>query len=173
MLTVQVLQNMRNDKNFDNFFDVVQKKATAHSFIKPPVLKRKRKPNPRYDYGEADAELPTSARDDYRRKYYEALDLLISAIKSRFLQPSLQVYQNLETLLLKSLQDDDIEDQTQYLQENFTGDINLIELSAQLPVFKILLHNGDGIVNFDDILKNVRALKPEQRCFDWLCCQHL
>ena len=69
-----------------------------------------------YDYGEPDTEFPTSARDDYRRKYYEALDLLISAIKSRFLQPSLQVYQNLETLLLKSLQDDDIEDQTQSSQ---------------------------------------------------------
>ena len=164
MLTVQVLQNMRNN----NFFDMVQKKATAHSFIKPPVLKRKRKLNPRYDYGKADAEFPTSARDNYCRKYYEALDLLISAIKSRFLQHSFQAYQNLETLLLKRLQDDDIEDQTQYLQENFTGDINLIELSAQLPVFKILLHNGDGIVNFDDIVKNVRA-----KMFDWLCRQHL
>jgi hypothetical protein len=26
------------------------------------------------------------------------------------------------------------------------------------------LHNGDGIVNFDDILKSVKALQPEQRC---------
>ncbi len=84
--TWTMLQNMLNDKNFDNFFDVVQRKAAAHSFIKPPVLKQKRKPNPRYDYGEADAEFPTSARDDYRRKYYEALDLFTSAIKSRFLQ---------------------------------------------------------------------------------------
>ena len=29
-----------------------------------------------------------SAKDDYRRKYYEALDLLISSIKTRFSQPS-------------------------------------------------------------------------------------
>jgi hypothetical protein len=101
MLTVQVLENMRNDNSFDNFFDIVEKKATAHGFIKPPVLKRKRKPNPRYDYGEADAEFPISPRRDYLRKYFEALDLLISSIKSRFLQPSFQAYQNLETLLLK------------------------------------------------------------------------
>jgi hypothetical protein len=80
------------------------------------------------------------------------------------LQPSFQAYQNLETLLLKSLQGDDVKEYIQYLQENFTGDVSLIELSAQLPVFKILLHNGDGIVNFDDILKSVKALKPEQRC---------
>ena len=76
-----------------------------HNFVKSPVLPQKRKPNPRYDYGETAVEFPASAKDDYRRKYYEALDLLISSMKTRFSQGSFQAYQNLETLLLNGLQD--------------------------------------------------------------------
>ena len=48
------------------------------------MLERKRKPNPRYDYGEAAAEFPATAKDNYLRQYYEALDLLISSIKTLF-----------------------------------------------------------------------------------------
>ena len=163
MLTVQVLEKIRNDIDFDNFFNTVVKKAGAHSFIEPPVLQRKRKPNPRYDYGNAVAEFPATARDNYRRKYYEALDLLMSSITSRFSQPSFKAYENLETLLLNSLRNVDVDDQVQYLKKNFDGDISPLELSAQLPIFRMLLHNGEGIVNFHDVLEGVKALKHEQR----------
>jgi hypothetical protein len=44
---------MRNDEDFNNFFDTVVKKAAAHSFVTSPVLQRKWKLNPRYDYGDA------------------------------------------------------------------------------------------------------------------------
>ena len=134
--------------------------SKAHSFVKSPVLPRKRKPNPRYDYGETAAEFPASAKDDY----YEALDLLISSIKTRFSQPSFQTYQNLKTLLLIGLQDVEVKKQLQLLQYHFEGDIDCLQLTAQLPIFRILLNNGDGIVNFHDILNSVKALKPEQRC---------
>ena len=104
ILTVQALQNKRNDSDFNSFFENVLEKSKAHTFVKTPVLEGKRKPNPRYDHSEAAAEFPATANDKYRRQYYEALDLLISSIKTRFSQPSFQAYQNLEPLLLNGLQ---------------------------------------------------------------------
>ena len=38
-----------------------------------------------------------------------------------------------------------------------------LQLSAQLPIIQILLHNGEEIVNFHDILVSVKALKPEKK----------
>ena len=70
----------------------------------------------------------------------------------------------METPLLNGLQDVEVKEQLQLLQCHFEGDIDCLELSAQLPIFRILLNNGDGIVNFHDILNSVKALKPEQRC---------
>ena len=110
MLTVQALHNTRNDGDFNRFFETVLEKANlkrTYSFVKSPVLPRDRKPNPRFDYGETATEFPASAKNDY----YEALDLLTSSIKTRFSQPSLQTYQNLETLLLIGLQDIEVKEQ--------------------------------------------------------------
>ena len=57
-----------------------------------------------------------------------------------------------------------MKEQVQLLQSHFEGDIDCLELYAQLPIFRISLNNGDGIVNFHDILNSVKSLKPEQRC---------
>ena len=70
----------------------------------------------------------------------------------------------METLLLNGLQDVEVKEQLQLLQYHFEGDIDCLEFCAQLPIFRILLNNGDGIVNFHDILNSVKALKLEQRC---------
>ena len=37
-----------------------------------------------YDYGEPDTEFPTSARDDYRRKYYEETSAQLIIAKRRY-----------------------------------------------------------------------------------------
>lgn len=84
----------------------------------------KRKPNTKYGYGEAAAEFPATTMDDYPRKYYEVLNLLISSIKTRFSQPSFQANQNLETFLLSSLRDVHGREQLQHVQNNFAGYIN-------------------------------------------------
>ena len=123
MLTVQALQNTRNDGDFNRCFETVLEKANLNrSFVKLPVSPRKRKPNPRYDCGKTAAEFPASAKDDY----YEALHLLTSSIKTRFSQPSFQTYQNLETLLLIGLQDIEVKEQLQLLHYHFEGNIDCL-----------------------------------------------
>ena len=43
-LTIQVLQNMKNEHLFNSFYDSVVKKSTECGFIKDPINPRKREP---------------------------------------------------------------------------------------------------------------------------------
>ena len=47
LLTIQTLQNMRNEKSAHAFLETVKKKSSKYSFIEDPVLPRKRR-NPNY-----------------------------------------------------------------------------------------------------------------------------
>ena len=54
-------------------------------------------------FGKVPAEHPLTSRDHYQKIYFEAVDLLVGHIEDRFQQPSFQIYQRLESLLLDSL----------------------------------------------------------------------
>ena len=59
----------------------------------------------RYSVGKAPDYRPTAPRDNYRRIYFKALNLLKSHIEQRFQQPSFETLQRLDSLLLESLED--------------------------------------------------------------------
>jgi len=67
------------------------------------VLPRKRRAPRDREIGTGDSPYAESGQDDYRRIYYEALDLIVNCITSRFQQPGYKVYCNLENHLLKSV----------------------------------------------------------------------
>jgi len=50
----------------------------------------------------------TDVKSYYRQQYFEAIDLVVNSIKDRFDQPGYRIYRNLEQLLLKSCQNEDI-----------------------------------------------------------------
>ena len=79
---------------------------------------------------------PNTARDHYRKLYFEAVDHLISSVKGRFNQPAFRVYANLETLLLKVANREDTSKEVDDLASMFSGDVNNITvLVAQLSTF--------------------------------------
>uniref|UniRef100_A0A1X7UYM0 Uncharacterized protein n=1 Tax=Amphimedon queenslandica TaxID=400682 RepID=A0A1X7UYM0_AMPQE len=100
-LTVKTLESLRNDDDasFNLFLDAVLFKAEQCD-VDPPVLPRKRIRPMRYDEGSEPTEYKTP-KDMYQVSYFEALDLVIEAIKKRFDQPGYQIYQNLQELLMK------------------------------------------------------------------------
>ena len=57
--------------------------------------------------GTAGPTYPSTARDHYRKLYFEAVDYLTSSIKERFNQPAFKMYATLETLLLKAANGED------------------------------------------------------------------
>ena len=161
-LTKETLQKMRNHESFDSFYDCVLIKAKKFQFVGEPTLKRKQKRPARFEEGFADPEFSVNARDEYRKQYYEALDLIINSIESRFSQPSFKAYEKLETLLLKSLKSEDSTEEQNFLQQNFSGDVDIVELQAQLPIFQVLFKD-ENFTCFDEILVEMKRLRPEQR----------
>ena len=93
----------------------------------------------------AEPTYPDTARDNYRRIYFEAVDHLISSLMERFNQPAFKVlYANLETLLLKAAKGQGDGNLTLKL----STDVNVNSLAAhdQLCTFRVLefLRHLDG-----------------------------
>ena len=59
---------------------------------------------------------PNTPRNFYRVIYDEALDSLITSLKERFHQPCFKAYANLELLLLKSLSNESIANEIEYVK---------------------------------------------------------
>ena len=84
-LTIQTLENLRNEEGYENFYETVLKTAKLHQFVNPPTLKRNRRA-PNYcilqfvegSCQSEEAHHPSSPKENYRTIYYEALDCLIN-----------------------------------------------------------------------------------------------
>ena len=77
-MTVKAIQSLRNDSNYDLFWEKVMKMASEVD-VEEPKLPRKRKVPRRYDTGTAEAEFHSSPLVYYRQIYYEAIDLICRA----------------------------------------------------------------------------------------------
>ena len=94
---VATLQSLRDKKSFDLFWAKINTFANKHD-IEQPQLQRRRKPTIKTMFGKAQHEHPEKIEDEYRRKYYTALDTIITCIKDRFVHktifPSMQHWSN-------------------------------------------------------------------------------
>ena len=161
-LTVETLQRIRNEASFDAFYDVVLIKVQQHPVISEPTVPRKRRAPARYEMGNAEPTYPDTARDHYRKIYFEAVDHLISSIKERFNQPTFKVYANLEMLLLKAAKGEDISKEMEDLTLTFSTDVDVNSLAAQLCTFGVLV-KGIDLQCFQDILTAVTNLQQHER----------
>ena len=82
--------------------------CACRHFLTPMLPRKRRRPN--YSImqfvtgdNETPAHHPESVEDFYRQIFYEAIDSFILSIKTRFDQPSYQVFLNLEQLLLRAI----------------------------------------------------------------------
>ena len=83
--------------------------AIEHN-VEESKLPHERKQPKSFEEG-APLAFDSSAEDMYRRYYFEALDLIVQAIKDRFDQPGYRVYHCLESLLLKSTKEEDFSEE--------------------------------------------------------------
>ena len=57
----------------------------------------------------------TTAQDHFRRIYFEAIDCMILALSERFNKPCFDACANMETLLLKSIDGEEINDELAWM----------------------------------------------------------
>ena len=80
-ITLVTLQSIRSDQWFDLFWQYIESRRSVVD-VSPPELPRQRNVPHRFEVGETQLEYPASAKDNFRRLYFEGIDLVIASIKS-------------------------------------------------------------------------------------------
>ena len=88
-----------------------------------PSLPQRRKVPKRYEFGESAPVNPETIKDNYRRIYFEAIDLIASAIGNRFNQKGFNMLQKLETILTTAQQSQIMDTLTEVV-EFYSADFN-------------------------------------------------
>ena len=160
-MTVTTLQSIRSDANFDLFWSKVTRMAT-HCEVEDPVLPRRRKRPRRYEHGSAEGDFASDVKSFYRSIYFEALDLVTSAIKARFDQPGYKVYCKLEDLLVKGANDEKFGEELTFITDFYKDDFDSAQLEMQL---KVMSSNLTQVPPNDlhSLLKYLRSISTSQR----------
>ena len=176
MLTVETISNLGNSESFDALYDLCLREIQNIKFVEEPVLKKKRK-EPNYSllhYPEgyenrSEAHHPTTLRDPYRKQFYQTIDVLISSVRDRFNQPSFLVFENLESLLIKTLKGEETSAEMKIAREKYATDVNMSDLNVELATFKVLRKDKQK-EHFQDLLKEMRLLEnPEKKFLVYVC----
>ena len=169
-LTFNVIEGMRNEESFDRIYDGCVDQIKEFPFVEKPVLKRKRKaPNysilqhvEGYNSSETSSHHSESPRDHYRVLFYEVVDALVSSVQERFNQPSFLIFEQLESLSIKTLKGEETTKELSSVESNYQSDINVEELEVELQTLKVLLKDKD-VVCADDLISVMQSLLSEEK----------
>ena len=161
-ITKEVLQKMRDNISFKSFYDTVLLKSKNYPSVTEPMLPRRTRALRRIEIGTGEQAYPATAQNYYRRIYFEAIDLMVNAIVQRFDQPSIETYANMESLLVKTLKAQDNSTKLQFLENVYGDDVDIVMLTGQMEILKVLLKDGDFLC-FDDIILKIKELLTPER----------
>ena len=99
--------------------------------------------------------------------YYNIFDTVITSLKDRFDQSSFAVYENIESLLLKTIKGEDISDESEYITWICTDEVNIIQFEIEANVLRAIFYQKK-VDCFDSFLSDIRTsdirkLPREQR----------
>ena len=115
--------------------------------------------------GLTDGDFHSAPEDNYRQIYYEALDIVIGAINSRFNQPGNKVYCNVEDLILKACHVCPYDTKLSNVCDFYMDDISKMQLQAQLSLVQALFdeEKNRSELSINDIIKLLSQLSSAHR----------
>ena len=97
-------------------------------------------------------DYPKTPEEDYKRKYFEAIDLITSCIKDRFEENDFEMYATCESLLVKPAIKEDYSAEFGIIT-NFIGDnIKRNDLDTQLKTLPFIISNDQSLETFHDVI---------------------
>ena len=161
-VTAEALKGMKTE-DFEKFWENTVKKA-GELKVKEPELKRKIKKPSRYFVSsqKEDENVPETPKEQFKKIFYEAFDLVLECLKSRFEQESLKMYQNLQELLLLAAKKEDYSEVLDEILDFYEGDFDDENLRTQIKVYQNLFPSNEN-VSYGDIIPFFMQLKPEIR----------
>ena len=70
--------------------------------------------------------------------YRNVLDTVVTSLKDRFNQSSFAVYENIESLLLKTIKAEDTSDKSEYIKWIYSDEINITQFEIEAYVLRII-----------------------------------
>ena len=106
-MTITTLLQCRSDVAYDLFWKRIEESGRSLD-ISEPALPRRRKLPRRLDEG-SDGTTFQNPKDYYRKRYFEAIDFIVSSIQDRFDQPGYRMYKNVENLIINTIKRENAE----------------------------------------------------------------
>ena len=161
-LTIDVLKFIRKEEKFKSFYDHVLLHQSEFD-IDAPTLSCKRRPPRLLQIGLTDGTFH-STHEITRQIYYEAFDLVIESINSRFNQPGYKVYRNVEDLVLNACCGSHYDTELSNVCDFYKDDISKMQLQAQLPLLQALFAEemNQSELSINDIIKSLSQLSSAQ-----------
>ena len=173
-LTVRTLKGMRTEESFAMFFELVNR-FREMSGTDSPVLPRKRRAPQRFEIGSGEGSHSETVEDHYRHQYYEALDIAITSITTRFDQPGYAMYKNLESLLVCAANGQDCDEYFDHVTSLYKDDFDRALLSAQLQNLRTWFADREprttGTVSLGECVAFLQGLSLAQKSFFSEVCQ--
>ena len=89
---------------------------------------------------------------------------MISAIRERFKQPSFEAYENVESLIVKTIASKDASKEASYLEANYGTEININQFSTvEVDILQTIFRELKPDI-FRDILDEEKSLTKGQLC---------
>ena len=88
--------------------------------------------------GSGPAEFHSTAKDLYRKVYFEVFDFAVTTITSRFDQLGYRVYSNIEQVFVKACSNEVYEQNLAFIAEFYGDNFNIPPLASQLATFRTL-----------------------------------
>ncbi len=161
-MTVHTLQKIRDNESFDLFWQRVLLLVKENG-VNDPELPRLRKRPRKYSNMTSEEEIPVAVEDIYRPIYYEALDLVINGIKSRFDQPGYRIYSKLEDLVVKAANKENWEEEITFICDFYGEDFSKGQLRMQLGLLSSSIPDNSQSHNLCSVLQYLRELNDSQR----------
>ena len=89
-------------------------------------------------------------------------NVLLSSVRDRFDQPSILVFEKLESLLFKALKGEDFYCELEFAGVKYDADIDVEDLTVELSTLKFRL-KGKSVAHFYDFVKEMKLLNDPQR----------
>ena len=92
--------------------------------------------------------------------YSIVLDPVLTSLKHPFHNSSFVVYENIESLLLKTIKGEDTSDESEYIKQIYNDEINITQSEMRPTFFAFFSKNY-----FDSFFSEIRKLPKEQHLF--------
>ena len=150
-LTVQTLEGIRNDRDYNLFYESVEKSAGKIKAVSKSNLPRKRN-MPYYSIlqfveGHKSEELhhPKTAHAYFKAIYNEAIDTIIDSNQDKFEQPGFKVFGQVAQLFLKSVNREDHSDEIMTVESTFRGGYDHDSLITELELLPAIFDDCEPV----------------------------